>query len=406
MIKIAIVHFSVPPVIGGVETIIEAHTRCFLNNGFDVKIIAGNKDKIGDAQSIEIKELSCLGEKAEKIRDEIDRGVISDSFYTLKDKIKTKLLDTISDREIIIIHNILSVHFNFPAVAAIHEIIGRADTQVCPYKFIFWCHDITLIDPNYKTGDSKDFPWSLLVSPLNIKYIAISRLRQRELSELLHIPKKSISVIPDGIDEVSFLSLNSNIVFIVNKYNLLDADIVMLFPSRIIRRKNFELGIKVVSELKKLGKKAFFLITGPPDPHNIISVEYYKELIALVQELNVTQNIIFLYDEGIKVDDEDLKNLYSISDILLVSSKREGFGIPLLEAGIMKTPVFSLKMEPLTEVGAEDINYYISENPKDIAEAVIKFISTNKTARMFRKVLRDYTWNNIFEKKIKPLFCS
>lgn len=400
MKKIAIVHFSIPPVIGGVETIIEAHTRCFLNNGFDVKIIAGNKGKIGDAQSIEIKELSCLGGKAEKIRDEIDRGVISDSFCTLKNKIKTELLDAISDRDTIIIHNILSVHFNFPAVFAIHEII-----KSFPKKFIFWCHDITLNDPNYKTGNPKDFPWSLLVSPLNIKYVTISRLRQRELSELLHIPKKSISVIPDGIDEVSFLSLNSNIVAIVNKYNLLDADIVILFPSRIIRRKNFELGIKVVSELKQRGKKVYFLITGPPDPHNIISVEYYKELIALAQELNVTQNIIFLYDEGIKVDDEDLKNLYSISDILLVSSKREGFGIPLLEAGIMKMPIFSLKMGPLTEVGAEDINY-ISENPKDIAERIIKFISSNKSARMFRKVLRDYTWNNIFEKKIKPLFCS
>lgn len=400
MKKIAIVHFSVPPVIGGVETIIEAHTRCFLNNGFDVKIIAGNKGKIGDAQSIEIKELSCLGEKAEKIRDEIDRGLISDSFYTLKDKIKTELLDAIFDRDTIIIHNILSVHFNFPAVFAIHEII-----KSFPKKFIFWCHDITLNDPNYETGNPKEFPWSLLITPLNIKYVTISRLRQRELSELLHIPKKSISVIPDGIDEVSFLSLNSNIVSIVNKYNLLDADIIILFPSRIIRRKNFELGIKVVSELEKLGKKAFFLITGPPDPHNIISMEYYKELIALAQELNVTQNIIFLYDEGIKVDDEDLKNLYSISDILLVSSKREGFGIPLLEAGIMKMPIFSLKMEPLTEVGAEDINY-ISENPKDIAERIIKFISSNKSARMFRKVLRDYTWNNIFEKKIKPLFCS
>ncbi|MCK4353409.1 glycosyltransferase family 4 protein [candidate division WOR-3 bacterium] len=399
MKTIGILHFSCPPVIGGVEAVIEAHTDLLLQHGFKVKVIIGKGNKSRkDIEFEKIPELNALHPECQKIRNELETGIVSDSFSKLKDKIKEQLKIALKDIDILIIHNILSVHFNLPLVLALHEIIPSLNIKV-----ISWCHDITLLDPNYATGNPKTFPWSLLATPIpNVTYVAISSLRQKELSNVLQILKDSIHVIPDGIDEHSFLSLSQPSTSILNKYKLQNADIVMLFPSRIIKRKNFELGIKVTAELLKLKKSAYFIITGPPDPHNIISIKYYQELKELANKLNVKNRIIFLYDIGIKVTYKMLRELYSISDILFLSSTREGFGIPLLEAGLMKIPIFCPEISPLTELGQNDVNYF-NDNPKDIAQTIVKITSQSKTSKIFRKILKNYTWHSLFKHKILPL---
>jgi hypothetical protein len=43
--KTAILHYSVPPVVGGVETVIQAHTSLMLGAGYPVTLVAGAGDK-------------------------------------------------------------------------------------------------------------------------------------------------------------------------------------------------------------------------------------------------------------------------------------------------------------------------------------------------------------------------
>lgn len=412
MKSVAIMHFSCSPVIGGVETVIEAHTNQFLKNGYKVTIITGKGERFRKEIQLEkIPQLDAMYPKCKNVRSEIENSIISRKFYELKEQLKEKITQALHDINIFVIHNILSVHFNLPVTVALHEIIPQLKTRV-----ISWCHDITLLDPNYQTGNPQKFPWSVLGTPIkNITYVVISELRRKELSKLLHIPKDTIQVVPDGVDEQSFLYLNKHIQVVMDKYNLKDADIVMLFPARIIKRKNLELGIRITAELAKMKKDAYLIITGPPDPHNIVSTEYYKELKKVARESNVADRIVFLYDMGINVTYEMLRELYSIADILLLTSTREGFGIPLLEAGIMKTPIFCPEIAPLTEVGERDVNYFSARgksgsdrknDSKKIAQSIMKVTSETKTAKMFRKVLQNYTWDSIFKHKILPLLKS
>ena len=46
MKKIALIHYSSPPVIGGVEFVLEAQIRFFLEKGFRVKLITGKGEKL------------------------------------------------------------------------------------------------------------------------------------------------------------------------------------------------------------------------------------------------------------------------------------------------------------------------------------------------------------------------
>ena len=44
-IRTAFLHYSAPPVVGGVEAVIEAHTQVFLDAGYPVTIITGQGEQ-------------------------------------------------------------------------------------------------------------------------------------------------------------------------------------------------------------------------------------------------------------------------------------------------------------------------------------------------------------------------
>ena len=99
-----------------------------------------------------------------------------------------------------------------------------------------------------------------------------------------------------------------------------------------------------------------------------------------------------------------VKDLYMLSDALLYASNEEGFGLPVLEAGLFGRRVICSDLKVLREVGKKDVLYLDISKPGDIyAEKVIKFIEQDKSRRFFRRVVREYSWDVIFFKYLKPL---
>jgi len=165
-------------------------------------------------------------------------------------------------------------------------------------------------------------------------------------------------VVPDGVDPALFLNLSPLALSIFKDFNLFNEDFVFFYPTRIVRRKNIELAIRITKAINVEGKKVSLIITSPPDPHNEDSLRYYQSLKNLAEELGVGDKVIFLYEykdeqgKGIRVDDQLLRDLYLLSDLLLFPTSSEGFGIPILEAGICNLPVACSRIEPLTEIGS------------------------------------------------------
>ena len=89
------------------------------------------------------------------------------------------------------------------------------------------------------------------------------------------------------------LKITSKVRNLVRQFGVLYQDIILIHPTRILRRKNIEYGIRVLAELKKLGKSAVYIVTGAPDPHNAASREYGQELKKLVSELEVEREFSF-----------------------------------------------------------------------------------------------------------------
>ena len=99
-----------------------------------------------------------------------------------------------------------------------------------------------------------------------------------------------------------------------------------------------------------------------------------------------------------------LRSLYLLCDMLLFPSAQEGFGIPLLESGLVNLPIACANIPPLKEVGEKDVHYLdLKKNPRELASGIIKYYQRQPTIPMFKKVLRNYTWESIFTQKIEPL---
>ncbi|GAG06072.1 unnamed protein product, partial [marine sediment metagenome] len=208
----------------------------------------------------------------------------------------------------------------------------------------------------------------------------------------------------------SFLGVTDLIWQIAQDLNLSHQEIVLFFPSRILRRKNYELAIHITHALNRLGKKSLLLLTGPPDPHNSKTKEYLSELCALIKKLDCEKEVIFIhnlkekYGRDFKIGYSHLQALYSLSDILLFPSSQEGFGIPLLEAASKKLPIACSNIAPFTEVTKEyTLLFNLKDDPYEIAQRIIDFLNSQPTYQLFKKIRKTYSWEAIYENYLKEL---
>jgi len=408
--RIAVLHYSCPPVVGGVESVIAEHAKVFTYHGYKTKIIAGRGSKFDKHIKVEIiPELNSLYEENEIISSEIKECKVTEKFKELTEKIYSKLEKSLTNYGVCIIHNVLTMHFNMPFTAALHKLIKNNNK-----KFISWCHDHTFTKESFYENDiKKKYPYTLLVTRLkNVKYISVSSLRQKQIANLLSIPIKEVIKIPNGINPVSFLKIHPSTLKAFQKYRLFSADLIFLSPVRILKRKNIEKAIFIIKELKELGKKPKLIITGPPDPHNKESKIYYKTLKSLIKKEGLINNIIFLYEckflygkENNKLkkylDFDFVRDFYLLSDALLFTSTQEGFGIPILEAGLINLPIICSNIPPFRELGSKSSVLFFKKNesPKRIAERTIILLEKTLNHSLFKRIVRRYLWDIIFKKK-------
>ncbi len=404
---VAILHYSYPPVIGGVEFIIKGHAEILAKNGCRIKIITAKGET--RHKSIQIDLISEIGSgwpENKVVAEELKQGIVSERFQRLRRIVYPKIKHSLEEVNICLIHNVMTMHFNLALTSVLDEIIDELHHKI---RFYLWCHDATLMNPDYDVGDPDQYPWSLLRKfNQNATYIAISQWRKKQLSELFDVSENLIRVIPNGIDIKSFLRISDPVWKMACDKRIFDDDLVMLFPSRIVKRKNYELAIKITKELAASGKKCKLLITAPSDPHNPTSKKYYRYLHDLVEKMELKDNVLFISDlrnrYGLEIGYRELQDLYRISDLLLITSSQEGFGIPLLEAAAMKLPIVCSDIPPLSEIAKDKaLLFKLDDEPSHIARQIIESLNTQPTYLMFRRAVSKFSWEAIYQNYLKGL---
>ncbi|MCD6472420.1 glycosyltransferase family 4 protein [Candidatus Aerophobetes bacterium] len=404
---VAILHYSYPPIIGGVEFVMREQAKVLAKNRCRVKIITGRGESREKEILMElIPEIGSTGLKNKTINGELNNGIVSERFRRLKEVIYQKVKHSLKGVDICIIHNVMTMHFNLALTSALNEIVNEFHQGI---KFYFWCHDAALINPDYKIKEPSWYPYNLLSNfNQNAAYIAISEWRKNQLSQLFGVSESLIKVIPNGIDIKSFLRISDSVWKMASHEKIFDEDLVMLFPSRIVKRKNYELAIRITEEIVASGKRCKLLVTSPFDPHNSDSKEYYDYLQHLIKKLGLENHVLFLIDlkdkYGLDIGYHQLRDLYKICDLLLITSSQEGFGIPLLEAAAMKMPIACTRIPSLLEVAKDKALFFEpDENPSDIAQKIVDYLEAQPTYFMFRRVISKFSWEAIYRDYLKDL---
>jgi len=401
--KIAILHYSCPPVIGGVEFIIEAHAREFAKAGFDTKLIVGKGEDVWPGvPSVVLPNLSAGGEKVAPILESIGRGEVPPTFDNVVAYVERELRRELRDVDVCMMHNVLTMHFNLVLTAALANIMADTDG----INFIGWTHDLTFCNPDYEKHQIRKYPWDLMSKPLDgCRYCVISAQRQQETEEVLGLPASQLPVIPDGIDVPLQWDLPERLRELYHAESLSTTDIVVMTPTRILRRKNLAAGMEVVGELKKRGVSLRWLITGAPDVYNPETMKYYRELQDQRRRLGILNEVIFLGERfNGRVSNEEIRALYRMSDVLLFPSQSEGFGLPVLEAGLSGLVVAISDIPALRELAGDDAIYFDLEkgNADEVADGIVEAMKGCPRTRHWKKVVSKYSWETVFTNNILP----
>jgi mannosylglucosylglycerate synthase len=411
--KTAILHYSAPPVIGGVEGVIQAHARVFDRVGFPLTVIAGRGHKKAFPESIEYLELPEIDSRHPgvlEITHQLKQGNIGLNFERWVERFVSTLEPVLHQFDNLIVHNIFSKQYNIPLTTALIRLL---DERRIP-NTIAWVHDIAWTSKNSRRDMHDGYPWDLLKTfRENLTYVTISRLRQQEMVNMYGCDPDDIEVIYNGVDSDHILNLTQEGQALIDRLDAYAADLLILMPVRVTRQKNVEYAIRVLAELKKHFSDPLVILSGPPDPHVDESVHYFHQLQKMRGEFGVENEFRFVYEagpsqeEGYEIGLDVVGDLYRISDMLLMPSHSEGFGMPILEAGLAGIPVFSTHIPASDEIGEEDIHFIdLNRSPAETAQQIAEAIHSAPSSRFRRKVRQNYTWEAIFMNKIKPLLTS
>ncbi len=281
--RIGLLHYSAPPIIGGVESTLAFQARFLAEAGAEPVVIAGTGGPL--PPEVELRLIPQLNSRHPDVlaaKSHLDRGQIDPGFGRLREALQQALRPALADLKTVLVHNALSLHKNLALTAALWDL-----ASIGP-QFLAWHHDLAWDRPDYAAELHPGEPWDLLRRPFpGATHVAVSHSVRKRAARVFSLPESEVVVIPPGVDVPSFQGWTEALRRLEGIFGLARADALFLLPSRITRRKNIEYAIRVTAEARRFLGDVRLLVTGPPGPHNPTNQTYLQELLALVNRLDL-----------------------------------------------------------------------------------------------------------------------
>ncbi len=226
--------------------------------------------------------------------------------------------------------------------------------------------------------------------------------------------KRLVAYSVEGVIENQLVDLDDpHPILIGNKTkvfkNFVDENIIFLQPTRIVSRKRIEVGFRLVKNLfderKFLNKfneapnlKLTILVTGPIPPgqsaYFIKLIKRFKDLLDSFPEEKASRiHLGFMFSEFDKKAFKKkfefpigIPELYNVASLILLPSKTEGRGLPIIEATASGVPIFCRRYFP-ENVYSEVIGEHLPENERlKVIEYDGKVITANHVEMVTQRV--------------------
>jgi len=363
----------------GVSLETEKWAAVFAGEGYHCFYFAGELDRP--------RQCSYLAEEAHfkhpDIRD-IFKGVfgvqtrkrsLTQQIHASKERLKNHLYEFIRKFkiELLVPENALTIPLNIPLGIALTELISETGIRVIAHH-----HDFFWERQNFKTNAVWDYLNMAFPPHLpSIQHVVINSSADNQLSLRTGI---SPTVIPNVMDfDNPPPPADTYASDVRQSLRLDDGELLILQPTRVVKRKGIEHAIELVH---RLGMKAKLIISHASDDEGH---DYERRVREYSKLMKVNTNFVCkIINEhrgrtagGRKI--YTLADVYPHADLVTYPSTFEGFGNAFLEAIYFRKPIV---------VNTYSI-YETDIKPKKFNVIEIDGYVTEKAVRQTRKVLKD-----------------
>jgi glycosyltransferase involved in cell wall biosynthesis len=232
------------------------------------------------------------------------------------------------------------------------------------------------------------------------KIIACTHIEKQVLIDKLRIPEEKIEVISMGVDYTKFIvpkkHSTNNFKFKQKYFKPKEKNYSMVL---FCGYKNYEKGaisiLKAIPHILKKYRKVYFVFIGPS------TLAFNRELSNLHKKVDA--RVINLTPDNLK-GYYDVKKIaaFTETDVYLMPSRSDAYGIAFLEAWAAGKPVIGADIGATPEVIRDGTDGLLVEfdNPIDIADKVVTLLKRKRLSRRLglegrTKVHENFSWNQI-----------
>lgn len=165
--------------------------------------------------------------------------------------------------------------------------------------------------------------------------------------------KKSVYVIPSGIDIDQFAKDAGRRTELRGKYEVKENEVLLVTASRVVPEKNIDFLVRAFAIIRKTRKDAKLMIVGEGS--------FRDELEALVKELQLEYCVIFT---GL-LDKAGMIAHYQAGDIFVFASLTETQGLVAVEAMAAGLPVVAVKASGIEDMIKSGQDGILTDNTED-----------------------------------------
>jgi glycogen(starch) synthase len=224
------------------------------------------------------------------------------------------------------------------------------------------------------------------------RVIACSYYMREQIADIFGVPDERVSVIPNGIDPDDLRpSDDAELKRLRSEFASPDEKLVLLI-GRLVYEKGFQIALEAMPQLIERVPGTRFLVAG--------SGTHEAELRRQAEDLGLLDHGTFLGWIG----DDVLHSLYPISDLCVVPSIYEPFGLVALEAMASGCPCIVAdtgglrEVVPTDEVGLR----FAARDPEALAEVAERVLADDELGRRLvaeaHEHVRSFDWLDVAER--------
>lgn len=348
--------------------------------------------------------------------------------------LKTALRPILLESDVVLTHDLVYQPAALKHNVAIRDLMKEKELKD-KVAFIHWIHSAgaPAALQRFKGGTGGSKYLETVGQPFpNSFYIAFNRFSVPRIASWFGVEESLVKYVPHPHDFYEFW--HPDAIKIAEKGNLLNKDVIILYPVRLDRGKQPEYIIKIANAVKQSGRSVSAVFV---DFHSTggDKLTYREELKSLALNLGMSENEVIFASE-IDGPDKPLRasfphqvvsNLFEIANTFILPSKSETYSLIAQEAAVRRNFLilnfdfppfrsiygdapayrkFSSEIDAMSGMDGQTNTQYSNEDAYWLETAgYINYVQEHtRVLELSNQIRKTRNLNYVFKKNIEPLF--